>query len=81
MLYPAKFEKEESGLYAVSFRDIPEAITCGDDYDDAVKMAKDALLTCMDFYFEDHRRVPLRRARCLSNCRQAFLPRFYCSMR
>ena len=58
MLYPAKFEKEESGLYAVSFRDIPEAITCGDDYDDAVKMAKDALLTCMDFYFEDHRRVP-----------------------
>ena len=62
MLYPAKFEKEESGLYAVSFRDIPEAITCGDDYDDAVKMAKDALLTCMDFYFEDHRRVPLPSA-------------------
>ena len=59
MLYPAKFEKEESGLYAVSFRDIPEAITCGDDYDDAVKMAKDALLTCMDFYFEDRRTVPM----------------------
>jgi len=59
MLYPAKFDKEESGLYAVSFRDIPEAITCGDNYEDAVRMAKDALLTSMDFYFEDHRKVPL----------------------
>ena len=55
MLYPAKFDKEESGLYAVSFRDIPEAITCGDNYEDAVRMARDALLTSMDFYFEDHR--------------------------
>lgn len=59
MLYPAKFDKEESGIYAVSFRDIPEAITCGDNYEDAVRMARDALLTSMDFYFEDHRKVPL----------------------
>lgn len=59
MLYPAKFDKEESGLYAVSFRDIPEAITCGDNYEDAVRMARDALLTSMDFYFEDRRKVPL----------------------
>lgn len=59
MLYPAKFEKEENGLYAVSFRDIPEALTCGDNYEQAVAMAKDALLTSMDFYFEDHRKVPM----------------------
>ena len=57
MFYPAKFEKEESG-YSVTFRDIPEAITCGDDLDDALFMAKDALLTAMDFYFEDRRTVP-----------------------
>lgn len=57
MFYPAKFEKEESG-YSVTFRDIPEAITCGDDLDDALFMAKDALLTAMDFYFEDCRTVP-----------------------
>ncbi|MFW9272999.1 type II toxin-antitoxin system HicB family antitoxin, partial [Glaesserella parasuis] len=43
----------------VSFRDIPEALTCGDNYEDALEMAKDALLTSMDFYFEDHRKVPL----------------------
>ncbi|TYG33254.1 type II toxin-antitoxin system HicB family antitoxin, partial [Lonepinella koalarum] len=58
MLYPAKFEPEDGG-YNVSFRDIPEALTCGDDYDDAVEMAKDALLTSMDFYFEDRRKVPM----------------------
>ncbi|KAE9526067.1 type II toxin-antitoxin system HicB family antitoxin [Testudinibacter aquarius] len=57
MFYPAKFEKEGEG-YNVTFRDIPEAITCGDDFDDALFMAKDALLTAMDFYFEDRRTVP-----------------------
>lgn len=58
MFYPAKFIPEDDG-FNVSFRDIPEALTCGDDYADAVAMAKDALLTSMDFYFEDHRKVPL----------------------
>lgn len=61
MFYPAKFEKEEQG-YSVTFRDIPEAITCGDDWEDALNMATDALLTSMDFYFEDHRQVPLPSA-------------------
>lgn len=36
MLYPATFEKEDSGLYAVSFRDVPEALTCGDSYEDSL---------------------------------------------
>ncbi|TNH19239.1 HicB family protein, partial [Testudinibacter sp. TR-2022] len=30
MFYPAKFDKEGDG-YNVTFRDIPGAITCGDD--------------------------------------------------
>ncbi|KAA8734892.1 helix-turn-helix domain-containing protein [Acinetobacter qingfengensis] len=58
MLYPAKFEKEGNS-YNITFRDIPEAITCGDDLEDALDMAKDALLTAMDFYFEDNRPVPM----------------------
>ncbi len=57
MLYPAIFTKEANG-YSVIFRDIPEAITCGDDWEDAVFMAKDALITALDFYFEDQRTVP-----------------------
>ncbi|MCX8596790.1 type II toxin-antitoxin system HicB family antitoxin [Gilliamella sp. B3486] len=58
MFYPAKLTKEDNG-YTVTFRDIPEAITCGDDLKDALSMAQDALITSMDFYFEDHRKVPL----------------------
>ncbi|UWZ92360.1 type II toxin-antitoxin system HicB family antitoxin [[Pasteurella] aerogenes] len=58
MKYPAKFEPEDGG-FNVTFRDIPEAITCGDDYQDALIMAEDALLTAMDFYFEDRRIVPM----------------------
>lgn len=59
MLYPAIFNREESGVYSVTFRDIPEAITCGDNYEDALLMAQDALITAMDFYFEDKRQVPM----------------------
>ncbi|MBI0114464.1 MULTISPECIES: type II toxin-antitoxin system HicB family antitoxin [unclassified Gilliamella] len=59
MFYPAKFTKEDDGGYTVTFRDIPEAITYGDDLQDALNMAQDALITSMDFYFEDRRKVPL----------------------
>ncbi|MDP8173666.1 type II toxin-antitoxin system HicB family antitoxin [Pasteurella skyensis] len=59
MLYPAKFEQDKKGLYSVTFRDIPEAITCGDDFEQAKFMAQDALITAMDFYFEDNRTVPM----------------------
>lgn len=57
MHYPAKFEKTESG-YVVSFRDIPEALTQGRSLEEAQEMAADALLTAMDFYFDDRRPVP-----------------------
>lgn len=57
MKYPAAFMQEDDG-YTVAFRDIPEAISQGDTYDEAVEMAEDALLTAMDFYFEDNRPVP-----------------------
>ena len=39
VFYPAKFE-QEGQAYNVSFRDIPEAMTCGDNFADALQMAK-----------------------------------------
>lgn len=57
MKYPATLMKDENGFF-VTFRDIPEAITQGKTYDEAIEMAEDALLTAMDFYFEDNRMVP-----------------------
>lgn len=57
MKYPATLTPDNGG-FVVTFRDIPEAITQGDDEADALAMAKDALVTAMDFYFEDRRPVP-----------------------
>ena len=57
VFYPAKFE-QEGQAYNVSFQDIPEAITCGDNFEDALQMAKDALFTSVDFYREDDRILP-----------------------
>lgn len=59
MQYPAIFSPAEEGGFVVTFRDIPEAITQGDDEAEAMDMAADALLTSMDFYFEKKRPVPL----------------------
>lgn len=58
MRYPALFAPAPEGGYVVTFRDIPEAITQGETMEDATAMAADALLTAMDFYFEDRRAVP-----------------------
>lgn len=57
MKYPAHFEPDTVG-FVVTFRDIPEAITQGDDEAEAMAMAQDALLTALDFYFDDGRPVP-----------------------
>lgn len=59
MRYPARFEPDPTGGYVITFRDIPEAITQGDTDAEAQTMAQDALITSMDFYFEDRRCVPL----------------------
>lgn len=57
MKYPASFTPDGEKIL-VAFRDIPEALTQGDDEADALTMAMDGLITAMDFYFEDRRRVP-----------------------
>lgn len=57
--YPAKFEPDkEAGGFVVTFRDVPEAITQADTLEEAQQAAVDALVTAMDFYFEDAREVP-----------------------
>jgi antitoxin HicB len=58
MKYPVKLKKEPEGGYTVTFPDIPEAITYGENIEDALYHAKDALESAMDFYFEDRHQVP-----------------------
>lgn len=55
--YPARVGPDGS-RWMVSFRDIPEALTGAETREEVVESAADALLTAMDFYFEDRRPVP-----------------------
>lgn len=48
--YPAQIKKQKEGTFLVTFRDIPEALTEGSTYEEALEMAEDALATAMDFY-------------------------------
>jgi len=58
MRYPVRLKAAEEGGYVVTFPDIPEAITQGEDVEDALHHAVDALETALDFYFEGRRPVP-----------------------
>jgi len=58
MQYPVKILREADGC-TVTFPDIPEAITCGDSEEEALRHAVDALETALDFYFEKNRPVPM----------------------
>jgi antitoxin HicB len=55
--YPVNLSKDGKFLL-VTFPDIPEAITQGNNRAHALKMAAEALESAMDFYFEDRRAVP-----------------------
>jgi antitoxin HicB len=58
MRYPVTLTAADEGGFVVTFRDIPEAITQGDNEAEALSMATDALITAMVFYFEGKRTVP-----------------------
>lgn len=58
--YPVKLTADKKdGGYVVTFPDIPEAITQGETKGEAMRMAREALETALDFYFDEARPVPL----------------------
>jgi|KBSMisStaDraftv2_1062788.scaffolds.fasta_scaffold02587_2 antitoxin HicB len=56
--YPVNLRRDGKFLL-VTFPDIPEAITQGDNREHALAMAKEALELAMEFYFDDRRPAPL----------------------
>lgn len=56
--YPGCFEPNELGGYSVWFPDLPECHTDGDDLDDAVNMAAEALELVIESYIENGRALP-----------------------
>jgi antitoxin HicB len=63
MEYPVTFERDDNDTVLVSFPDFPEAHTFGDDEDDAVVRAQEALATILEAYIADRRRIPSPSAR------------------
>lgn len=59
MKYPAIFTPADEGGFVVTYRDIPEAITQGDDDAEALFMARDVLREAMGVYFDEKRAVPM----------------------
>ena len=58
MLFPVALLHNKGGGFTVTFPDIPEAISEGDTEAEALTHARDALVSALDFYFEDRRPVP-----------------------
>jgi antitoxin HicB len=57
-VYPAVLEPDDNGTILVSFPDIPEAHTFGDDEADALRRAEDALVTALEGYMGSRRPIP-----------------------
>ncbi|MDP2186672.1 MAG: type II toxin-antitoxin system HicB family antitoxin [Pseudomonas sp.] len=56
--YPVTLEAQPEGGFVVTFRDVPEAITQGEDEDEALLRAVDALETALSFYTDAGRDLP-----------------------
>lgn len=58
-IYPAIFTPEDNGAYSIRFPDVEGCYTFGDDIDDGIDMAQDALsLLLYSNYEEQNRQVP-----------------------
>ena len=57
--YPVNLEPQPNGGFVVTFPDIPEAITQGEDREEALLYAVDALETALSFYVDSRRALPV----------------------
>lgn len=57
--YPVNLELDTNNTFLVTFPDIPEAITAGDDEGEALLNGLEALETAIEMYFDDKREVPM----------------------
>ncbi|EXJ15094.1 type II toxin-antitoxin system HicB family antitoxin [Imhoffiella purpurea] len=60
--FPVTLEAQPEGGFVATFPDVPEAITQGEDEDEALLYAVDALETALTFYLEARRPLPVPSA-------------------
>lgn len=56
--YPVTLKRDTNSTILVSFPDVPEAHTFGDDESEALLRAVDALETALSLYVDDRRDIP-----------------------
>jgi antitoxin HicB len=59
LVFPVTLTPDTNGTFLVGFVDLPEANSVGEDEDEALLNAVDALETALEIYFNDRRPVPL----------------------
>ena len=57
--YPVILAAQPEGGFVVTFPDVPEAITQGEDRDEALLYAVEALEAALSFYIDDRRPLPV----------------------
>ncbi len=57
-VYPAIFTPEEKGMFSIRFPDIEGCFTCGDNLEEGIEMAKDALALMLTHLEDNNRRIP-----------------------
>ncbi|MFL9871649.1 type II toxin-antitoxin system HicB family antitoxin [Paraburkholderia megapolitana] len=57
--YPIELTPDSNGTLLATFPDVPEAITVGENEDDALEHALDALEAALEIYFAEKRPIPL----------------------
>ena len=61
-VYPCVLTPEDEGGFFVSFPDVPEALTGGDDRADALAIAEDALGAALSMYVKEREDIPVPSA-------------------
>lgn len=56
--YPAIFTKESNGFFSITFPDLEGCHTCGDNLQDGLEMAEDALALTLYGYETDGKPIP-----------------------
>jgi antitoxin HicB len=56
--YPVRLRKDDNGAVLVTFPDVPEAITFGEDEDDALQRASEALEAALSIYIDKRLDIP-----------------------
>lgn len=59
LIYPVHLETDDNNTILVTFPDVPEAVTYGDDAADAKNRSIGALTAMFSAYMDDRQRIPM----------------------